>query len=115
MARIRQWNGFHVRTDGLIIGPSGRVVRGSLQSKGYLQTTTTSGKKVLVHHIVAAAWHGFRNDAGFELDHIDGDKINNHPGNLRVVSRDTHRKLDADRRLVANAHRKKPLEQMSPP
>ena len=60
---------FHVRSDGLVLGPSGRVVRGTRQSRGYLQTTTSGQKKILMHHIVAEALHGFNSSEG--TDHGD--------------------------------------------
>ena len=98
-SEVRVWNNFHVRSDGHIVGPSGRVVHGSRQSKGYLQTTTKNKQKILLHHIVAAAYHGFQSDGTTEIDHIDGNKKNNHPCNLRVVSKEEHRSFDAKRRL----------------
>ena len=99
---VREWKGYIVLEDGKIIGPSGRVVHGTLQSKGYLQTSTAGGKKILLHHIVAAAYHDFVDDGKSEIDHIDGNIINNHPGNLRVVTKSQHWVLDATRRRDAN-------------
>lgn len=102
MSEWCEWCGFHVRRDGLVLGPSGRVVRGTRQSRGYLQTTTSGKKKNLMHHIVAGAWHGFNSSEGTEVDHIDGDKQNNTPDNLRVVVVDEHRRLDTQRRMASN-------------
>ena len=98
-----EWRGFRVRSDGLVLGPSGRVVRGTRQSRGYLQTTTSGKKKILMHHIIAGSHHGFCYAEGTQVDHIDGDTLNNAPENLRVVGVDEHRLLDAQRRLASNA------------
>jgi len=43
-------------------------------------------KTFAVHVIVAAAFIGPRPD-GLEINHIDGDKTNNRPGNLEYVTR----------------------------
>ena len=46
---------------------------------------TTSGHKV--HRIVATAFHGEQPSKGHIVDHIDTNRRNNRPENLRLVTR----------------------------
>lgn len=48
-------------------------------------------KKLFVHHLIAEAFHGVR-PIGYEIDHINGCKIDNRPENLRYVLPDENRK-----------------------
>lgn len=58
--------------------------------KGYerLMLTTPDGRKdFLVHRLVAMAFHGLPPIDKKEINHIDGNKTNNHPDNLEWISR----------------------------
>lgn len=55
-------------------------------SCGYLQVANPKGGSVKVHSLVAAAWIGPRPE-GYDVDHIDRNKQNNHYENLRYVTR----------------------------
>lgn len=44
-----------------------------------------NGKTIYIHHLVAESFIGVRPE-GLVLDHIDGDKTNNHVSNLRWIS-----------------------------
>ena len=56
---------------------------GNVNSGGYRQVVVL-GRKALVHHVVWYLMHGSWPEQ--QLDHIDGDKLNNSPDNLREVS-----------------------------
>jgi hypothetical protein len=49
---------------------------------GYMKICSTS-----VHRIVATAFHGKQPSHGHVVDHIDTNRMNNQPGNLRWVTR----------------------------
>lgn len=64
----------------------GTFVTGIIINSGYRQVSIRSGGTVLVHALVAYAFvKGYRE--GLEVDHIDGDKLNNYYKNLRWVTK----------------------------
>lgn len=40
-------------------------------------------KRMFVHQLVCAAWHGPKPSPKHQVAHFDGDPLNNHPSNLR--------------------------------
>jgi hypothetical protein len=56
--------------------------------RGYYHVGMRKNNKprtVKVHYVVAQVFHGFRPE-GLVIDHIDNDKTNNHPENLRYIT-----------------------------
>jgi hypothetical protein len=71
-----------VNKDGSIqTKKGGRSVKGTKTSKGYLQTTRADKKKFLIHRIVAMAWVDNPENKP-HVNHINGNKLDNHPTNL---------------------------------
>ena len=54
-------------------------------SRGYL-FSGIGRKSYGIHQLVAMAFHGYKLGQGKEVNHIDGNKLNNDPRNLEVVS-----------------------------
>lgn len=70
---------------GVEMRPRGRQKkRGHFHSNGYVKLGDS-----YVHRIVAAAWYRPLKD-GEHVHHIDGDKTNNHPDNLRILPAAEH-------------------------
>lgn len=93
-----------------------RIVARRRDHSGYL-AVTLGGSVVQLHRLVADAWHGPK-PAGLQVRHLDGDKLNNTPGNLAYgTARDNwddaarhgvrERKLSADdvRRILLAMYR----------
>ena len=66
----------------------GNILAKNLLADGYVKADLwKNGKRTqtTVHRIAAIAFHGYKD--GMEVNHIDGDKRNNHFANLEWVSR----------------------------
>jgi hypothetical protein len=79
----------YVTMDGVVTRHDGRIVSQSIDWKGYVKVNVhkESGKFVSLslQRAVALAW--IPNPNGLpQVNHIDGDKKNNHPSNLHWVS-----------------------------
>lgn len=89
---IPGYPGRHATSDGQIIGKFGRPLR-PWRSGGHSGTQTRyltvrlrkGGRSELVHKLVALAWHGQCPD-GHEVDHANGDILDNRPENLEYVT-----------------------------
>ncbi|MGN0062859.1 MAG: HNH endonuclease signature motif containing protein [Nocardioides sp.] len=84
------YHGYRIHPDGRIEQRRvpGRAIRPYAVKGGYLRVTLrVGGRQVgkLVHCLVAEAFLGPR-PSGHEVNHIDGDKTNNHVGNLEYVT-----------------------------
>jgi len=62
------------------------------EKNGYVQVFI-EGKWQWLHRLVAKEKVGADIIEGFEVHHIDGDKKNNHPDNLKVLSKEQHQAL----------------------
>jgi hypothetical protein len=77
-----------VRRDSIGRKRGGFVLRPALNSRGYLQVTLAKeceNHSMAIHRLVAAAFVGTI-PVDRQVDHIDGDKLNNCVGNLRYVT-----------------------------
>lgn len=64
-------------------------VAGMLDSSGYYRVSIRN-QKYLVHRVIFSLFNMQKDIESFELDHIDGDKLNNKLDNLRLVTSSTN-------------------------
>lgn len=76
--------GYKILPDGTIISRLGRIMRGSINDKGYVRVKI-NGRDVKYHRVVAQELVPNPNNKPC-VNHIDGDKTNNHPSNLEWVT-----------------------------
>lgn len=79
---IRKTDDYIVERDGRIWSrKTNDIVKGTVQSKGYMQLAD----KTLVHRLVAELWVPGKTDLKCQVNHIDGNKLNNSASNLCVA------------------------------
>lgn len=78
---------YQAGADGSLIGPSGKILSGGLDTDGYRQVLIyrTGMSRVCrkIHGLICEAFHGPRPSPKHHAAHIDGDKLNNSASNLR--------------------------------
>lgn len=77
-------DGYKVLDDGTIIGKRGKPLKGKVESNGYVRVRINGGH-ALYHRVVATALIPNPDNKPC-VNHIDGDKQNNHPSNLEWVT-----------------------------
>lgn len=75
------------------------------EKNGYIQIKM-EGKWRWFHRVIAEEKMGSDIYEGHEVHHIDGDKQNNHPSNLKVLSKENHRELHRQQRKEEEGIRK---------
>ena len=65
---------------------------GHQRTDGYIQITSGHYKGKLLHRLIYEEVYGSI-PKGYAIHHIDGDKTNNNPGNLMLLSKSNHHKL----------------------
>lgn len=80
---------YYVDDEGNVYNGRGRKLRGRLNTSGYLQVRLPiqAGvyRNILVHDLVARAYIGDKPE-GFDVDHINFVRVDNHLDNLRYLS-----------------------------
>jgi len=71
-----------------------------LANTGYLRCTT--GGREYLHRQVWMDHHGARIPPGHDIHHVDHNKLNNHPSNLRLLTASEHTKLHREEVVPAN-------------
>jgi len=88
------FSGYTIREDGEIRSRFGRVVKPQISKNGYVRVELWQdgqGKKYLLHRLLASAF--IPNPQGKpQVNHIDGDKLNNALCNLEWVTQSENQK-----------------------
>ena len=78
--------GYYATSEGTVIGKKGKEIGSLMKALGYTELRLSNNEKFYRHEIVAFVFLGPRPE-GFQIDHIDQNKQNDCPDNLRYVPR----------------------------
>lgn len=96
--KIIKWKGYSFNEDGTILNKDGSLKIPSLNGKGYCKSNfyiNGRGETHLIHNLFAFLFLG-KKPEGMEVDHIDNDRTNNKPSNLRYISKSENNKKSYD-------------------
>lgn len=86
---LRFWNGYGVDENGVIYNKDGSIKKLHVNAKGYYTSNFYYDGRLHCHlaqKVVAGAWLG-ETPEGYEIDHKDNDRLNNHPLNLQFLTK----------------------------
>ena len=106
-----------VSSHGRVMTRTGHITRGSLSKAGYSvlhwsENATRVHKQLLAHRLVAASFFGQPSPADLLVNHLDGDRANNHVHNLEYATPAENSKHALSRRAgckIVLPNQKKPL------
>lgn len=79
----------------------------TIKSSGYAEITIGQHKGKKVHQVIAEIWMGRPLAEQECVHHIDGNKFNNDPDNLAIMTRSGHARLHRFEDKLANKHRER--------
>lgn len=99
-----KWNGYSFNEDGTILNKDGSIKTPSYNRKGYQKSNfyvNGRGETHLIHKLFAFLYLGEK-PKGMEIDHINNNRADNRPCNLRYVTKSENNKksYDSGNRIV---------------
>lgn len=90
-SNIKQYPGYKITTDGQVIGKRGKPMQGRIDRCGYREVILSYyphyQKQVLVHRLVLSTFLPIENMEFYDVNHKNGDKLDNRLENLEWCTR----------------------------
>lgn len=90
LAPIPNYPGYFATLSGNIIGKRGKILTGCVDRCGYREVILSSrsvGKRYLVHRLILSSFNPHPDMSELDVNHIDGNKLNNALYNLEWCTR----------------------------
>lgn len=87
---VKDFPFYKISNYGRLMNRYGRILKPRLQNSGYYFYSLYDGRgrdfqtQITVHKLVMISFIG--NNKGYDINHIDGNKLNNHVNNLEYIS-----------------------------
>jgi hypothetical protein len=80
---------YHISNDGVFMGKHGKIMKPRYTPNGYMQACLRVDKKYIYLYVHRCVYETFVGSIpnGYTINHIDGDKCNNHVDNLEIMTR----------------------------
>lgn len=101
-----EYEGFKVDTNGNVYGKRGNILKGCIDRCGYKEVCLSlkgKQKSVLVHRLILKTFKPCDNMNNLDVNHINGDKLDNRLINLEWCTRSENIKHSYSNRLQDNA------------
>ena len=102
--------GFYATDDGSIIGKRGKVLTGHVDRSGYREVLFSENgctKNYLAHRLILSTFSPIKNMERYDVNHKNGDKLDNRLNNLEWTSRSEnvkHSYKNGLQKTVTNPH-----------
>lgn len=101
-----EYKGFKVDSSGNVYGKRGKILKGSIDRCGYKEVCLSlkgTQKNVLVHRLILKAFSPCENMDNLDVNHINGNKLDNRLTNLEWCTRSENVKHSYRNGLQDNA------------
>ena len=100
------WKTFYATDEGKIYNSkTGRKLKGTIAKNGYIRVSIRPSKKnpisILAHEFIWEAYNNEETTPYFKIIHIDGDKLNNKPNNLKKIINKSSNPEYKERKILA--------------